>query len=236
VRPLLKWGPADIAINSDEVLRYLGYKPGKRISSRVERMLEREIEAAYRLIVPRGYFCTVDAPALPSIRLFQDAEKVAFGVATIGSRLERKVNALFQQGEAARGVLLDAVGSVAAEAVTDLVNREVNRYASGLGFKTTRRFSPGYGPWHVDGQHLVFQYLGKAAGRIGITLTSSNLMIPLKSVSFAVKMGRGKMEEINLGRCASCSMAERCPFRHDRRLCTKAAFSDSSGRNAAVRR
>lgn len=221
------WKPEDIQFDRSEVLRYLGYGPNAaKVGARIRKMVEQEMDTARTLISPRGYFRIVDAAPLRKWEYFSDAERVAFGVATIGEALETRVKALFAAAEGTRGVLLDAAGSAAAEAVTDLVNREVRRWAKRTGYRTTRRFSPGYGTWSVEGQELVFQHLrDRKVEQLGVTLTPSLLMVPLKSVSFAIKLGRQSMLEVNKGRCVSCALEKNCPFRGRDDVCRKASVS-----------
>lgn len=213
---------AEMTIERREVLRYLGYKPGRdKMRSRILNLLEEEEERARALINPRGIYCVLEAGPFKSQKIFRDAEMVAFGIATVGEKLEKQVKQFFRQGEGTRAVLLDAVGSVAAEAITDVVNGQLDRWAAARGCRTTRRFSPGYGPWDVRGQDLVFKSLGRFTA--GVRLSSSRMMSPLKSVSFACKLGRSALEEINEGRCTACNMRKSCAFRRDGGTCSKAS-------------
>jgi cobalamin-dependent methionine synthase I len=96
-------------------------------------------------------------------------------VGTIGDDLEACVKEHFQAGEYLRGVLLDAAGSVAVEAVCDLVERACS------GEDSSSRFSPGYCMWQLGSQSRLFDLLRPE--EIGIGLLPSMLMRPLKSVS-----------------------------------------------------
>jgi len=144
--------------------------------------------------------------------MFSDAEKLAFSVCTIGSALEKRVQELFSRGEGARGVILDSVGSATVERVADLLDEEVLKWGSLEGLRATRRFSPGYGGWPVEGQELIFGYLKEASIQVGVSLSPSKMMNPIKSVSFAIKLGNGHMEEINKRACSSCTLYGRCSF------------------------
>lgn len=213
--------PDKLPIDRAEVLRYLGYKPGKRkIKGKILRILEEELEKARSLISPRGLYKIIDAKPLNGHRFFRDAQKIAFGICTIGDKLEKEIKRLFKTGEGTRGVLLDAIGSVCAEAITDLVNAAAEEWARTRGYKITRRFSPGYSGWNVKDQKLVFEHLGRSTA--GVQLTPSGIMLPLKSVTFACKIGMDKMEEINKGqKCSSCNMRGRCAFSSEG-VCIKA--------------
>lgn len=215
--------PSDLPIDRSEVLRYLGYKPGKRkIGGKIMRLLDEETNRARTLINPRGLYRIVDAGPFIVHKLFKDAQKIAFGVCTIGEKLEQEVKKMFKSGEGTRAVLLDAIGSVCAEAITNRVNDELINWAISNNLKITRRFSPGYGSWNVNEQSFVFECLGKFTA--GVKLNPSGIMTPLKSVTFACKLGTAKMEEINKGdKCKSCNMRENCAF-SQKGICHKTAI------------
>ena len=58
-----------------------------------------------------------------------------------------------------------------------------------IGWSLTNRYSPGYCDWPVSDQHNLFSLL--PAGFCGITLTSSALMVPVKSLSGVIGVGSG---------------------------------------------
>ena len=57
-----------------------------------------------------------------------------------------------------------------------------------LGWKHTNRFSPGYCGWHVAQQQMLFPLFDSHT--CGVQLTDSSLMIPIKSVSGIMGVGR----------------------------------------------
>ncbi len=70
------------------------------------------------------------------------------------------------------------------------------------------RYSPGYCGWHVSGQMALFDYLGPDA--VGITLTESFLMHPLKSVSGVIVAGQPDIHRFvhDFPFCAACTGKE----------------------------
>lgn len=107
-------------------------------------------------------------------------------VATIGSPLEERVKEHLGAGEYLRGVLLDAAGSVAVEAICDIAERTC------AGEGASSRYSPGYCMWPLSGQSRLFALLHPE--KIGVELLPSMLMHPLKSVSgIIVKAGAEKL-------------------------------------------
>ena len=124
---------------------------------------------------------------------FEEAEKepflegpgrVALFAATIGPGLEERARAAFGRGEPFAGTVLDALGSTLAEGAA----RAVGRAAAELGLLgeqgpdlVVRRYHSGYGDWDLSGQADLFRLLDP--GKIGMSLTSSFLMVPEKSVA-----------------------------------------------------
>lgn len=138
------------------------------------------------------------------------AQEVALSICTIGPLLEDRVSEYSSAGELTRGLILDAAGSVLAEAVCDYANEKVCAEAARRSLHTTCRVSPGYGRWKIEEQKVVFELL--PADPIGVSLTKSFMMIPRKSVSFAVRLTRERPTGQPGSPCALCGR-EDCEFR-----------------------
>lgn len=110
-----------------------------------------------------------------------NVKKVTLFVVTIGSNLEKKIKEYSKNGNIANAAILDAVGSAAVESCVDHVNEMIDNHAKESGFKTTKRFSPGYGDWELKEQKGLFHLLN--ASQIAVSLTGAHLMQPEKSVS-----------------------------------------------------
>lgn len=83
----------------------------------------------------------------------------------------------YQKLDSVKAMVLSAVGSSAVECWCDAVNEKI---ASGK--KTRPRFSPGYGGVELRHQREILSFLD-APKRLGITLTESFFMTPVKSVT-----------------------------------------------------
>jgi hypothetical protein len=180
----------EIEIEEDQIIRFLRSKDiqDKHRSIKVGEAVEVAMERAEELIEPRGIYTVVPGKALPGSKIFADREKMAFCVCTIGPRLENRVAELFSHDELLEAVVLDTAGSVAAEATAEYIDRLISRKASREGLKTSRRASPGYGKWDVSEQRAIFELL--PADEIGVRLTERCMMIPRKSVSFAMHIAK----------------------------------------------
>lgn len=83
----------------------------------------------------------------------------------------------YEKLDSAKAVALSAVGSSAVECWCDMVNEKIAD-----GKKTKPRFSPGYGGVDLCHQREIFDFL-EAEKRLGLTLTDSYFMVPVKSVT-----------------------------------------------------
>ncbi len=204
----------DIAIEPADVRRLLGKKgSGAGVHGpRVEAALAEALDAARGLITPRGVYVYAAGSDLPGSTVFGNLERMAFCVCTIGPRLEDEVTRLTKANELLRALVLDAAGSVAAESTADYIDRTIAAAAEREGLRTSCRASPGYGDWDVGEQRGMFALV--PAERIGVRLSPSCMMIPRKSVSFAVHIAREPEMLRSRNACDNCNRAD-CPYRAD---------------------
>jgi len=202
----------DLTIDDQEILRLLAHKKvkGRTSDARLSNLIKETRTLSRDLLHPQGMFKIVDKKVLEGEPFFESLDKIALGLCTIGDELENKVSELNQKEELAQAVILDAIGSVAAERAADFVNLEICEWCQKRGLGTSQRLSPGYGNWSLEGQKFIFSLL--PAERIKVRLNQSCMMIPRKSVSFAVKIGgefRGLRKK---GICEICNLKD-CPYR-----------------------
>ncbi len=81
-----------------------------------------------------------------------------------------------------RAVIVDAIGSAAIEAFCDVL---CDKLECDYSVSLKPRYSPGYGDLSILSQKSVLKACDSSR-KIGVTLTSSHLMIPKKSVSAIV--------------------------------------------------
>ena len=101
---------------------------------------------------------------------------------------EAYLQRLKQEGDMVRVFIADSLGSVIAEKTADQMERHLQESIDKLGWHHTNRFSPGYCGWHVSQQQLLFPLFN--GHTCGIRLTDSSLMLPIKSVSGIIGLGK----------------------------------------------
>lgn len=179
-------------------------------SDRVERAIEACMKIAGELMHPAGIYVITAGSALPGSTIFAKLERVAFCVCTIGSALESEVTRLGGEDDLLSAFVLDAVGSVAAEATAEYMDERIQVEAARDGLRTSCRASPGYGDWDIREQASMFRLV--PAGTIGVRLKESMMMVPRKSVSFAIHIDESPARMRSENSCRNCERTD-CPFR-----------------------
>ena len=145
--------------------------------------------------------------------IFQPSEKVILAVCTIGSALENKSKIELKESNLMNGIILDAIASHATEVTAEETTKIILEKEKELiiNKKYTNRFSPGYCQWLIElGQKLIFDLL--PTDQIQVRLTSSFMMVPRKSISFAINIGSKVDHTLGLKECKTCKM-ENCEYR-----------------------
>jgi hypothetical protein len=176
-----------------DVYEQMGYRnatPDEQTAAETQRLLD-EVAVFLR---PRFLYTVVSQ--LPAFqwgriidRQLQGSEAYALFVATSGTEYEAFQQRLLKEGDMVRVFVADALGSVIAEKTADRMEETLQQSIDKLGWHRTNRFSPGYCGWHVSQQQLLFPLFG-VKEPCGIQLTDSSLMVPIKSVSGIIGLGR----------------------------------------------
>lgn len=144
-------------------------------------------------------------------RQLRGSEAYALFVATSGREFELLQKLFKQSGDMVKTFIADAMGSAIAEKTADRMEESLektlltgtapssvtpgsqflipNSQFPTANFSHTNRFSPGYCGWHVSEQRKLFS-LFPVADPCGVHLTESSLMLPIKSVSGVIGIGR----------------------------------------------
>jgi cobalamin-dependent methionine synthase I len=202
----------DVTIDEEEILRLLAHRRRKEKpnEARMSNLIREAKALLADVLHPQGMFRIADKRTLEGDPHFKGQDMIALGIATIGEELENKATQLHQKGELARAIILDAMGSVAAESTADFLNLQICEMCKKKGWGCSERFSPGYGNWPLEGQRFIFSLL--PAERIKVRLNQSCMMIPRKSVSFAISIGEQFRSLRKRRICEVCNLKD-CPYR-----------------------
>jgi hypothetical protein len=213
---------ADISPPRDKVLAQLGIPAGTVLADRIERIIERAGDALAGTVAPVGVLADISGDAFaavyagagrnavltPVAAIARNAEHLALFAITLGQPLSAAVAECFAGADFALAYVLDAMASVAADRAAAVAERWYARTLRERGWSTpdgaVLRYSPGYCGWDITGQRRLFDYLKPE--HIGITLTDSCLMQPLKSVSGVLIAGPREIHRFppNYDFCERC--------------------------------
>jgi hypothetical protein len=200
-----------LELSQEEATRYLGYPRGRSASTNARERLETLWPEAIATLSPRGAYALVGRPEAVKIGMPEPADLVGIAVCTIGTALEQESERRAAGTALLDALVLDAIGSAAAEAAADALNLEICSVATQRGLEAAPRVSPGYGSWDTSCQVSLLGLL--PIEKIGVRLTSGAMMLPRKSVSFAVGLvPPGAMTGHAAARCSRCGLL-RCRHR-----------------------
>lgn len=241
VRDLFPQGIADV-VTCGKVERRLGYPEGGApdviragIETHCARLegLGRNARAAVR-VLPLARINTMQGivglhemefacgPRITS--QLEGAVELAVFLATTGAAFQEGLENATHAHDPFDHFLLDAVGSVFAEACAAALHEMVREEALLREYGTSNRYSPGYCGWSVSDQRVLFDLL--AGAHCGVRLSASSMMSPIKSVSGIIGLGPGVVS-LPHG-CADCDSFD-CMYRVESTPSTDEAES-SGGR------
>ena len=210
-----------------EAMRYLGAGEGDDALRRQLAAVASELTAA---LEPRYVYRAFDLArengdillAGTGVRLtgatastmLAQCRRAALLACTLGSGFDTLLRKE-QARDMGRAVMLDACGSAWVESGCNAAEEELRARLPGLFL--TDRFSPGYGDLPLDIQPAVCAALD-AGRRVGIHVSDSFLMNPMKSVTAVIGIAdRPQMARIR--GCAYCAMAASCRLRKGGKHC-----------------
>ena len=183
--PVEKIENLTVEFDEKRILGLIGYKKRPtEIKEPIKSFITEEKNKLDYLLHPASIYTIVGYDETNKHLVFKDAVKVAICICNIGPELEREIKKLMEKNEMTRALILDALGSEAAEEVAIQSDRILADKAREMNLWPSKRFSPGYGKWDIKEQRFIFRMLPTAD--IGIRLTEPCMMVPRKSVSFRI--------------------------------------------------
>jgi hypothetical protein len=194
----------NLEIKEQAILELLGYK-SDNADNHVTDIVRRYIQTCQKIYAPKGGFVIKELNELQisngtlkveNIILHIDrivasqlknSRYIALFICTIGPEIEQLYEKLFRSGDTLEGLVINLIGSEAAEATATYIHHDLKTLANRFNLNITNRFSPGYCNWNVEEQFKLFDFFPK--NFCNISLTDSALMVPIKSVSGIMGIG-----------------------------------------------
>jgi len=144
----------------------------------------------------------------PVIQVMKEATSVILGMCTIGMAMDQKIDQFNHDDDLMSAVLLDGVASYLVDQVRETFFQRITSSLTEQGLYTSIPLCPGESAWEITDHTIFFELLNPA--QIGMTLKTSMLMIPMKSLSFMIGVSEEKFSLTGVQRCDFCSMQYKC--------------------------
>lgn len=138
----------------------------------------------------------------------QNVDSIVLFVCTVGPGIENKSKELIGEDKTVEGYILDVIGTEVVESGIDFCQNLLEIEMEKKGLSLSNRYSPGYCGWNVSEQHKLFSLL--PVGFNDIRLKESALMVPIKSVSGIIGIGKNVVRQGYA--CDYCDQAN-CVYR-----------------------
>ena len=216
-----------IEIPFQEVLRYTGYNEKiHELTEEMEIKIKNNTELVKRTISPRMVVSNIidieeadDHILCGGVLRLEGNDikahlKDCYGIMIMGVTLGNEVDTLIRRTEIlnmSEAVILDAACNVAIEEFSEKCEEEIRKNIRQDNKYLTMRYSPGYGDFPINIQEDLVNIID-GTRKIGLSVTSSHIMIPRKSITSIMGVAnidvKGKMAG-----CKNCVMKNKCIYR-----------------------
>ena len=230
-------GAERLSLDRDEALGYLGYA-GQRVDESLLARFNALADACERDTKPRfawGVFdvdtartdltaaavpdkhvallgCNLVLPGESMAEHLAGACGVALMACTLGMENEREMRR-YEALSPTDALMFSACASALVEAAANAVEARIVAWAADQGLHTNWRFSPGYGDLPLSVQPALLGVLD-ATRRLGMTLTPTNMIVPVKSVTAVVGLFETAQAGVGVRNiCATCQLEDCCELR-----------------------
>lgn len=207
--------PLPPELDEAQALRYMGCFSAPDDAT---RQLLQKAEAALRTAAqPRAVWmqCSISELSLQNTgsdlaRHLRGCDNAILMAATLGAGADRLLQR-FSATDMPAAVAADAAASTLTEQVCDALEHEMRAEYTAKGLYLTGRYSPGYGDCPLSLQSVFAAYLDTAR-KIGLTVGSSGLLLPRKSVTAILGVSPEPVTGYRAG-CAHCVLQKTCQYR-----------------------
>jgi len=212
---------SELTLDRRTIEHDLGYRNGNApepVSAAIDELLPHvashtNLHCGFRILPPDSVVIGPESVSCGTIRLgtgsliakqLKNCTSLALYVSTAGHEMERWSSRLMSEGDMMGGFIVDAIASGIVEQSSEWLEKRIAESIKPRGWSLTNRYSPGYCDWPVSDQHNLFSLL--PSGFCGITLTPSALMVPVKSLSGVIGVGKGVKR--GASQCSICELKD----------------------------
>jgi len=214
---------------SDEVLRRQGLGGRSRVRPEIKKVItellaEVEKESLLEPAVAYEYYPitamdsdrisleggkAIEGPLLPAT--LPEAKELIVLIGTIGPELEKRVTEYTKSGGALRGTVLDGIGTAAVDRLIPEAMKLIAAEVATRGYEISSPVNPGMPGFPMTEQWNLLELA--PAQEIGVSLSSSGVLVPRKSISMVIGIGPKMTRWTQAEVCGRCSLNKTCPYR-----------------------
>ncbi|MDD2447331.1 MAG: vitamin B12 dependent-methionine synthase activation domain-containing protein [Tissierellia bacterium] len=207
-----------------EALRYLGYK-NQELDKITDELIDDAMDEISTIANGRYIYKTFNILRDESSLILEatnfhligediknhlnKSEKCILIGASLGHDVDKKIR-YYEKISMTKALILDACATVYIEELCDTICQEIEIDLKAVGKSLTSRYSPGYGDLPISVQNHFLSILD-AKKQIGLTATSSSILIPRKSVT-AIAGIISKDEVKKNSSCSNCNKYNTCMY------------------------
>lgn len=225
IQEVITFQPGEICLEPADIFRLMHMEDNQE-QEPFAGIIAREVEAATSFRWVQGGYRVIDEVEIDIqnnllligqerfqagrhiIPKLKGSEGVALFICTAGWEVGERIQKHTQEGDTMSAYVADMIGSVLVEEAMDRIHKILSDRMKQQEWQVTNRYSPGYCDWNVKEQRALFRLLPEHF--CGVTLTDSMLMVPVKSVSGVIGVGRNV--KFRRYMCHSCSSVN-CIYR-----------------------
>ncbi|MFW6409947.1 MAG: hypothetical protein ACOCZR_02785, partial [Halanaerobiales bacterium] len=136
---------------------------------------------------------------------FKDCEKILIAVITAGNCMEELI-AERRERDPLAGYVMDTIGGYMVEIMSEEFWKAMKNKFQDSNYNTTSFLSPGNTGFSLSEQRTIFDYLNPE--EIGVTLSDSFLMTPIKSLSLLMGIGKNIDQAERAHNCQECDLKD----------------------------
>ncbi len=151
----------------------------------------------------------IEGPLLPAT--FPEAKELIVLIATIGPKLEKQVTEYTKGGGALRGMVLDGIGTAAVDRLIPQALELIAAEVASRGYEISSPVNPGMPGFPMTEQWNLLELA--PTKEIGVSLSSSGVLIPRKSTSMVIGIGPKMTRWTQAEVCGRCSLKGSCLYK-----------------------
>lgn len=219
-----------INIDVGEISELLGYKDTNP-DEEITEIIEEEITRCMKAIKPEVFWKKLKIQDISENHVelengivfevqyisgkLNGCSYIVILAATVGEAIDSYTRETFASGDYIRSMIIDNIAVIALNKIMKSFWISLIDDLKGTNIGITKRLSPGENEWKIEDQKKIFECLKGVCK--GISLTESNMMVPIKSVTAVYGFGKdiGISREEHL--CSECRMIN-CTYRTEKRI------------------